>query len=108
MSKLKSFIAAGVAVGMAMFILAMPGKAGEVDFANPAFAQTGAQTSIPIGASVFCKSHRSDCAPNRTVIEVMPLDEQRWAQLVDTNNLINTAVVPVTDIDYYRADEVWA
>jgi predicted transglutaminase-like cysteine proteinase len=108
MSKLKSFIAASVAVGMAMFILAMPGKAGEVDFANPAFAQTGGQTSIPIGASVFCKSHRGDCAVNRNVAEVMPLDEQRWAQLVDTNNLINTAVTPVTDIEYYHQDEVWA
>ena len=108
MSKLKSFIAAGVAVGMAMFILAMPGKAGEVDFANPAFAQTGAQTSIPIGASVFCKSHRGDCGVNRNVVEVMPLDEKRWTQLVDTNNLINTAITPVTDVEYYHEDEVWA
>jgi len=108
MSKLKSFIAAGVAVGMAMFILAMPGKAGEVDFTNPAFAPAGGLTSIPIGASEFCKSHRSDCAPNRKVVEAMPLDEGRWAQLVDTNNLINAAVVPVTDADYYKVDEYWA
>jgi len=108
MSKLKSFIAASVAVGMAMFILAMPGKAGEVDFANPAFAPVGAQTSIPIGASTFCKSHRADCGVNRTIVDVMPIDENRWAQLVDTNNLINTAISPVTDIDYYHEDEVWA
>lgn len=108
MSKLKSFIAAGVAVGMAMFILAMPGKAGEVDFSNAAFAQTGGQTSIPIGASVFCKANRADCGVNRNVVDVMPLDEKRWAQLVDTNNLVNSAIVPVTDIDYYHEDEVWA
>ncbi len=108
MSKLKSFVVAGVAVCMAMFILAMPGKAGEVDFSNPAFAPAGGQTSIPIGASVFCKANRGDCAPNRSVVEAMPLDDARWAELVDTNNLINSAVVPVTDIDYYRQDEVWA
>jgi predicted transglutaminase-like cysteine proteinase len=108
MSKLKSFFAASMAVGMAMFILAMPGKAAEVDFSNPAFAPTGGQTSIPIGASVFCKSNRGECGPNRNVVEVMPLDQRRWAQLVDTNNLINAAVVPVTDIDYYHEDEVWA
>jgi predicted transglutaminase-like cysteine proteinase len=108
MSKLKSFIAAGVAVGMAMFILAMPGKAAEVDFANPAFAQAGEQTSVPIGASKFCKANRADCAVNRTVVEAMPLDEERWAQLVNINNLVNAAIVPVTDIDYYRQDEVWA
>lgn len=108
MSKLKSFIAAGVAVGMAMFILAMPGKAGEVDFSNPAFAPAGGLTSIPIGASEFCKSHRGDCAPNRNVVEAMPLDEKLWAQLVDVNNLVNAAVVPVTDADYYKVDEYWA
>lgn len=108
MSKLKSFIAAGVAVGMAMFILAMPGKAAEVDFSNAAFAPSGELTSVPIGASKFCKANRGECAVNRNVIEAMPLDEQRWAQLVNTNNLINSAIVPVTDIDYYRQDEVWA
>ncbi len=108
MSKLKSFIAAGVAVGMAMFILAMPGKAAEVDFANPAFAPAGELTSVPIGASKFCKANRADCAVNRTVVEAMPLDEERWAQLVNVNNLVNAAIVPVTDIDYYRQDEVWA
>jgi len=108
MSKLKSFIAAGVAVGMAMFVLAMPGKAGEVDFSNPAFAPVGQQTSIPIGASVFCKANRADCAVNRHVVGAMELTEVRWQQLVDTNNLINSAITPVTDIDYYRQDEVWA
>lgn len=107
MSKLKSFIMAGAAIGMAMFF-AMPGQAGEVDFGNPAFAPVGGQTSVPIGASVFCKANRGDCAVNRTVVEAMPLDERRWAELVDTNNLINSAIVPVTDADYYRADEVWA
>lgn len=38
MPKFKSFVAAGVAVGMAMFMLALPTKAGEVDFASGAFA----------------------------------------------------------------------
>lgn len=108
MSKLKSFIAAGAAIGVAMLMLAVRGQAGEVDFSNPAFAPVGGQTSVPIGASVFCKANRADCAVNRTVVNAMPLDEQRWAELVETNNLINSAIVPVTDIDYYRADEVWA
>jgi predicted transglutaminase-like cysteine proteinase len=108
MSKFKSFVAASVAVGMAVFILALPGKAAEVDFSNPAFAPTGGQTSIPIGAAEFCRSHRGDCGPNRGVIEAMPLNEQRWAQLVDVNNLVNSAIVPVTDADYYKIDEYWA
>lgn len=108
MSQLKSFVAAGVAIAMALFIVAMPGKAGEVDFSNPAFVPTGGQTSIPIGAAEFCKGHRGDCGPNRNVLEATALNETLWQQLVDTNNLINSAVTPVTDIDYYRQDEVWA
>jgi len=107
MSNFKSFIAAGVAVGMAL-LMALPGSAAEVDFANPAFAPTGGQTSVPIGAAEFCKHYRSDCAPNRNVVEAMPLDEARWSQLVDINNLINAAVVPVTDAEYYQVDEYWA
>src|SRR5690606_35231965 len=98
----------GVAVGMAMLILAMPGKAAEVDFSNVAFAPVGSQTSIPIGAAEFCKAHRGECGPNRNAVAVMSLTDERWNDLVDINNSVNAAVVPVTDIDYYRADEVWA
>lgn len=55
MSKFKGFIAAAVAVGMAAFILAVPARADHVDFTNPAFAQAGGLTSIPVGANEFCK-----------------------------------------------------
>jgi len=108
MSTLRTFIAAGLAAAMAILLLGLPGKAGEVDFANPAFAPAAGLTSIPVGAAAFCKSHRSDCGPNRHVVEVMRLDEKRWAQLVEVNNLVNAAVVPVTDAEYYNVDEYWA
>lgn len=108
MSKLKSFIAAGVAVGMAVFILAMPGKAGEVDFTNPAFAPTGGLTSIPIGAAEFCKSNRADCAPNLAAVDAVDLTEALWAQLINVNSVVNAAVAPMTDADYYKREEVWA
>lgn len=108
MSKFKSLIAAGVAVGMAMFILAMPGKAGEVDFTNPAFAPTGGLTSIPIGAAEFCKSNRADCAPNVSAVDAIDLTEALWAQLLNVNSVVNAAVAPMTDADYYKREEFWA
>ena len=70
MSKFKGFIAAAVAIGMAAFILAMPAHADQVDFTNPAFAPAGGVTSIPVGASEFCKSHRNECKANPNAVGV--------------------------------------
>lgn len=108
MSKFKGFIAAAVAIGMAAFILAVPARADQVDFTNPAFAPAGGLTSIPVGASEFCKSHRSECKANPNAIGAMELTEARWAELVQVNNVVNTAVTAMTDEDYYKVAEYWA
>jgi len=108
MSTFKSFLAAAVlsaVLGMSAFVA--PALAAGVDFSNPAFVQTGAQTSIPIGAAEFCKANRGECGINRTAVEAEPLTDKRWNQLVEVNNLINAAIVPVTDEDYYQVAEYW-
>lgn len=108
MSKFKGFIAAAVAIGMAAFILAMPARADQVDFTNPAFAPAGGITSIPVGASEFCKAHRSECKANPRAVQAMGLSEARWNELVQINNVVNAAVVAITDEDYYKVAEYWA
>jgi predicted transglutaminase-like cysteine proteinase len=108
MSKFKGFIAAAVAIGMAAFILAMPARADQVDFTNPAFAPAGGITSIPVGASEFCKAHRSECKANPRAVEAMGLSEARWNELVQINNVINAGIVAITDEDYYKVAEYWA
>ncbi|MDB5540594.1 MAG: hypothetical protein JWQ89_2321 [Devosia sp.] len=107
MSKFKGFIAAAVALGMAAFILAIPARADQIDFTNPAFVQAGGITSIPVGASEFCKSHHSDCKANPHAVAAMGLTDARWNELVQINNVINAAIVPVTDEDYYKVSEYW-
>ncbi|WP_291392051.1 transglutaminase-like cysteine peptidase [Devosia sp.] len=92
---------------MAVFILAMPARADQVDFTNPAFAPAGGVTSIPVGASEFCKAHRSDCKANPNAVAAAALSDKRWNELVDTNNLINAAIIPVTDQDLYKVSELW-
>ncbi|WP_417308694.1 transglutaminase-like cysteine peptidase [Devosia sp.] len=82
--------------------------AGQVNFADPAFARTGNITSIPVGHSEFCKSHRSECGPNRDPVAAMVLTDQRWQELQQINSVINMAVIPVTDLDYYKVSEYWA
>ena len=108
MSKFKGFIAAAVAVGMAAFILAMPARADQVDFTNPAFVQAGGITSIPVGASEFCKSHRGDCTANPHAVGAVVLTEARWAELVAVNYAVNAGVTAFTDEDYYKVAEYWA
>jgi predicted transglutaminase-like cysteine proteinase len=107
-SQIKSFISVAVVFGMALFILAMPARADQIDFTNAAFAPAGKITSIPVGASEFCKSHRGDCKANPNAVAAASLSEKRWNELVDTNNLVNTAIVPVTDQQLYKVSEFWA
>lgn len=108
MSNFKGYIAAAVAVGMATFTLAMPAHADQVDFTNPAFAPAGGITSIPVGASEFCKANRSECTANPHAVGAAGLTEAGWAELVQVNNVVNAAVTAITDEDYYKVAEYWA
>ncbi|WP_423068019.1 transglutaminase-like cysteine peptidase [Devosia sp. CN2-171] len=107
-SQIKSYFSVAMVFAMALFILAMPARADQVDFANAAFAPAGKTTSIPVGASEFCKTHRAECKANSGAVSATVLTDARWNELVDTNNLINAAVVPVSDQDLYRVSEYWA
>jgi len=107
MARLKALIAASIAIGMTFLILLMPAKATEIDFSNPAFAPVGKLTSIPVGAAQFCKTHRKDCARSASLEAAVPLTQRLWDQLIDINNAINAAVVPVTDEQQYSISEFW-
>lgn len=98
---------AGIALGLLLALSAAPAVAGDIDFSNPAFAPTGKATSIPIGAAQFCKTHATDCGKARNPVAATGLTDARWEQLVNVNNAINSAVVPVTDEDYYKVSEYW-
>jgi predicted transglutaminase-like cysteine proteinase len=107
-SKFKSLFSVAMVFSMAIFILAMPARADQIDFTNAAFAPAGGITSIPVGASEFCKSHRGECKANPNAVEAAGLTDKRWGELVQINNVINAAIVPVTDKDYYKVAEYWA
>jgi predicted transglutaminase-like cysteine proteinase len=92
--------------GLAM-LTASAGGAAAIDLNNSAFARTVGPTSIPIGHMEFSRRNRSECGPNQAVRDVAPLDEDLWGQLVDANNIMNSAIVPITDLDYYQVGELW-
>ena len=102
----KNRVFAGALIALA--IVAGPAAASQsVDLSNPAFAPTTGPTSIPIGAAEFCKAHRTDCGPSSNVVEVEPLTDSGWRQLVSINDKVNTNVLPITDQDLYQVAEFW-
>jgi len=103
----KSTLGSAIAVLAASLAFAAPAAASNVDLSNPAFAQVTGPTSIPIGHSEFCKTHGDECGVYAGAVEVTELDETRWTQLVSINNNLNSAIVPVTDQDYYQVAEFW-
>ena len=92
---------------MAAIFIASAYGANAIDLSNPAFARTIGPTSIPIGHMEFCKRHRVECGPTATAGGIEALDEQRWRELVETNNRFNTEIIPVTDLDFYQVGELW-
>lgn len=107
-STIKQFFAITMVFGMAIFILAMPARADQVDFTNPAFLPTGGYTSIPIGASEFCKANRGECKANPNAVGAASLTQKRWDELVRVNNLVNAAIIPISDQELYQVAEYWA
>lgn len=98
---------AALVIGLGIALTAGPALADGIDFSNPAFAPTGKATSIPVGAVQFCKSHAKDCGKAKSLVEATTLTDGRWEQLVNTNNAVNAAVIPVTDEAYYQVSEYW-
>ena len=107
-SKIKQVFSVAMVFAMAVFILAMPARADQIDFTNPAFAPAGGLTSIPVGASDFCKANRAECTANPSTVAAASLSDKRWDELVRINNLVNAAISPVTDQDLYSVAERWA
>lgn len=82
--------------------------AGQINFTHVAYAPVSAQTSVPIGHHEFCRIHRSECGANDRVVDAVLLNEERWEQLVGVNNAVNRDIVPVTDLELYQVEELWA
>jgi predicted transglutaminase-like cysteine proteinase len=100
---------ARIVAAAAMFAAAglMTTTAGAVDLTNVAFAPVLGPTTIPIGHAQFCKSHADECGAYEHSADVALLTEDRWEQLVGTNNRMNSEIVPITDEDLYQVNELW-
>ena len=95
-------------MGAILALAAFAAPVQALDTTNVAFIQTGATaTSIPVGHLEFCKSRPEECRANANPVAAVPLDDQRWQQLLNVNAYINQTVTPVTDDDLYQVSEFW-
>lgn len=67
----------------------------------------GGRTSQPIGHYEYCKQYRDDCNLRSSDTRPVKLTRARWAELDKINRGTNRAVVPVTDMEYHRVEELW-
>lgn len=79
----------------------------ELDLRNPAFMPPGEETTIPVGAYAFCKTYAGECRAVTNTETHADLTEGTWMQLLVTNNDLNRAIQPITDLDQYGQTEYW-
>lgn len=70
--------------------------------------QTGAITSQPIGHYEFCQSHRPECEIKTKSTVAPRVTDFGWSVIRQVNLAVNSEVTPMTDMDMYGKDEVWA
>ncbi|TIV12161.1 MAG: transglutaminase, partial [Mesorhizobium sp.] len=69
---------------------------------------TGGLTSQPIGHYDFCKARPNECNIHPADLEPARMTEGLWRKLVNVSAKVNAAVKPLSDLDHYGKDEVWA
>jgi predicted transglutaminase-like cysteine proteinase len=69
---------------------------------------TGSRTTQPIGHFQFCQRAPEECQQKTSGSRPAELTRALWAEMVDINNAINTAVTPRTDMEMWGQEEVWS
>ena len=69
--------------------------------------ETTGRTSQPVGHYEYCKSYIRDCTIRSSSLKPVKLTRKRWAQMVSVNAHTNKTVSPITDLEYYKREELW-
>ena len=69
---------------------------------------TGGLAPQPIGHYKFCKANSAECTIGTRDLGPQHVTGAIWRNVVAVNALVNASVRPMTDLDVYGKDEVWA
>lgn len=94
--------------GLGYILLAAIWAAGPVPAAANGLMATGGLTSQPIGHYEFCRAHPSECAIHERNLSPVAMSAELWKQINVVNRAVNAAIKPMSDMDIYGQDEVWA
>lgn len=75
--------------------------------AGSSHMKTTGRTSQPIGHYEYCRKYRADCNIRASNSRAPKLTRARWNDLVDVNMHSNKVVTPITDLEYYKVEELW-
>src|SRR3712207_1661354 len=99
-----------------MFAYARPALAGFLAFCALSWGGTAEAGRLamevsgwanpPVGYLEFCRTYSDQCLP-RGGEAARGFNETSWRDLEEVNTLVNRLVIPATDLDHYRREEVW-
>ena len=69
---------------------------------------TGGLTSQPIGHYDFCKLHPGECSIRPSNLAPAAMTDGLMRKLTNVTARVNAAVKPMSDMEIYGKDEVWA
>lgn len=70
--------------------------------------QTGSVTSQPIGHYEFCQTFKAECQIKSRSSVAPRVTDFGWETIREVNADVNNEITPITDMDLYGRDEVWA
>lgn len=79
-----------------------------VPVAASSHMMTGGLTSQPIGHYDFCKANTIECNIRLRDSGPERLTDELWQQIITVNVGVNAAVTPMSDLEIYGREEVWA
>ncbi len=101
-----------VSMARKLLMYAAAGMALSGCWAAPAFAEgsmaTGGPTSQPIGHYDFCKAHPGECSIRPASLAPATMNSALLRKLTGVTAKVNAAVKPMSDLEIYGKDEVWA
>jgi predicted transglutaminase-like cysteine proteinase len=72
------------------------------------YMRTGSVTSQPIGHYEFCLSNKAECSVVSQNVAPARVTAFGWSVIKDVNSNVNNRIMPMTDLDIFGKDEVWA
>ncbi|MFB2552701.1 transglutaminase-like cysteine peptidase [Ensifer soli] len=93
----------------ALGVVVLSANAAIPALAGPSlWMQTGGVTSQPIGHYEFCQQYKAECAIKSKSTLPPRVTEFGWQMVREINASVNRDVKPITDLELYGRDEVWA